>query len=72
MKADFAMRVAVYARYSSEHQREASIDDQIRNCEQYATRQRMGNHAKVFRQGDQRQQHARAAGYQQMLLEYMI
>ena len=26
------MRVAVYARYSSENQREASIDDQLRIC----------------------------------------
>lgn len=33
------MRVALYARYSSEGQREASIEDQNRNCEQYATRQ---------------------------------
>ncbi len=33
------MRVALYARYSSEGQREASIDDQYRNCEAYAKRQ---------------------------------
>jgi site-specific DNA recombinase len=33
------MRAALYARYSSENQREASIDDQYRNCERYATRQ---------------------------------
>lgn len=33
------MRVALYARYSSEGQREASIDDQYRNCENYAKRQ---------------------------------
>lgn len=33
------MRVAIYARYSSEGQRESSIDDQFRNCEQYAKRQ---------------------------------
>ena len=32
------MRVAIYARYSSEGQREASIDDQNRNCEAYAKR----------------------------------
>ncbi len=32
-------RVALYARYSSDSQREASIDDQFRNCEQYATRE---------------------------------
>ena len=28
---------AIYARYSSEHQREASIEDQVRNCRRYAT-----------------------------------
>lgn len=33
------MRVALYARYSSEGQREASIDDQFRNCERYAKRE---------------------------------
>src|SRR5688572_5717242 len=32
-------RVALYARYSSENQREASIEDQYRNCENYAKRQ---------------------------------
>jgi hypothetical protein len=29
----------MYARYSSEHQKESSIEDQFRNCEQYAARQ---------------------------------
>ena len=33
------MRVALYARYSSENQREASITDQFRNCEGYAKRE---------------------------------
>jgi DNA invertase Pin-like site-specific DNA recombinase len=33
------MRVALYGRYSSEGQREASIDDQFRNCQTYAARQ---------------------------------
>ncbi len=33
------MHVAIYARYSSENQRETSITDQFRNCEQYAARQ---------------------------------
>ncbi len=32
------MRVALYTRYSSEGQREASIADQYRNCEHYAQR----------------------------------
>ena len=31
------MKAALYARYSSENQREASIDDQFRGCEQIAT-----------------------------------
>ena len=26
------MRAVIYARYSSDHQREASIDDQVYNC----------------------------------------
>jgi len=34
------MRVALYARYSSEGQREASIEDQFRNCERYANREK--------------------------------
>src|SRR5262245_42910590 len=34
------MRVAIYARYSSENQRETSIEDQYRVCEQYAERER--------------------------------
>ncbi|WP_425502385.1 recombinase family protein [Pseudoxanthomonas taiwanensis] len=33
------MRVAAYARYSSDNQRDASIDDQLRNCRAYARRQ---------------------------------
>ncbi len=32
------MRVASYARYSSDNQREASLEDQLRNCRQYAER----------------------------------
>lgn len=32
------MRAAVYARFSSENQREQSIDDQIRVCKEFATR----------------------------------
>ncbi len=30
------LRAAIYARYSSEHQRDASIDDQMRLCREYA------------------------------------
>ena len=33
-------KVALYARYSSENQRDASIEDQLRLCRQYAERQR--------------------------------
>lgn len=33
------MRVAAYARYSSDHQREASLEDQLRNCREFAARQ---------------------------------
>ena len=33
------MRVALYARYSSDHQRSASIPDQQRICREYAVRQ---------------------------------
>ena len=33
------MRVAIYARFSTEGQREASLDDQTRNCERHADRE---------------------------------
>lgn len=33
------MRVALYARYSSDQQREASIEDQLRDCRAYAARE---------------------------------
>jgi site-specific DNA recombinase len=33
------MKVAIYARYSSENQREASIADQFRICREFARRQ---------------------------------
>ncbi|GAA4488882.1 recombinase family protein [Gluconacetobacter asukensis] len=32
-------RVALYARYSSDHQRDASIEDQLRLCREHATKQ---------------------------------
>lgn len=32
-------KVAIYARYSSDNQREASIEDQIRLCREYAERE---------------------------------
>lgn len=33
------MRIAAYARYSTDRQREASLEDQLRNCRNYAARQ---------------------------------
>ncbi len=33
------MRIAAYARYSSDQQREASLDDQLRNCRAWCARQ---------------------------------
>lgn len=33
------MRVAAYARYSSDQQRDASLDDQLRNCRAYCARE---------------------------------
>lgn len=33
------MKVAIYARYSSDNQRDASIEDQFRVCREFATRQ---------------------------------
>jgi len=33
------VNVAIYARYSSDNQRDASIADQLRVCREYATRQ---------------------------------
>jgi DNA invertase Pin-like site-specific DNA recombinase len=33
------MRCAIYARYSSDLQRESSIEDQIRRCREFAERQ---------------------------------
>ena len=34
-----ALRAAIYARFSSDLQRDASIEDQIRSCREYAARQ---------------------------------
>jgi DNA invertase Pin-like site-specific DNA recombinase len=36
------MRVAIYARYSSDNQRDASIADQMRVCRAFAERQGWG------------------------------
>jgi site-specific DNA recombinase len=37
--ADTAIRAAIYARYSTDQQREASIEDQARNCRRIAERE---------------------------------
>lgn len=60
------MNVALYARYSSEHQREASIDDQFRTCER-TVRSHGWNVA--YRYEDKAITGSRAdrPGYQQML-----
>lgn len=42
------MRAVIYARYSSEHQREASIEDQLRLCKEFIARQGWRLH-QVFR-----------------------
>lgn len=36
------MNGVIYARYSSDHQREESIEGQIRECTEYAQRQGIG------------------------------
>lgn len=41
------MRVAIYARYSSENQSEKSIDDQIRVCKNYIKNNDMMRNTKV-------------------------
>ena len=33
------MKIAIYARYSTDGQREASIEDQFRNCRKFAERE---------------------------------
>src|SRR5260370_42193814 len=33
------MNAAIYARFSSDRQKESSVEDQTRNCEQYAARE---------------------------------
>ena len=40
-------RVALYARYSSDHQKDSSITDQFRNCEQRAAREGLDDHGAV-------------------------
>ena len=46
------MRAVIYARYSSENQRDASIDDQIEVCRRYIERQGWTAGDDLFRPGD--------------------
>ncbi|WP_448208706.1 recombinase family protein [Azospirillum sp. sgz302134] len=62
------MRVALYARYSSDSQREASIDDQFEICRRYAERQGwtvVATHKDAAMSGASRFR----PGYQQLLLD---
>ena len=45
------MRVCIYARYSSDKQREASIEDQVRLCEERAAREgwKVANAIRIMR-----------------------
>ena len=43
------IRVALYARYSSDNQRDASIEDQLRQCREYAARQGWTCRGELFR-----------------------
>ena len=37
-KEEYAMKAVIYARYSSDNQREESIEGQLRECMEYAER----------------------------------
>jgi site-specific DNA recombinase len=61
-----SLRAAIYARYSSEHQRQASIDDQIRLCKERVTAE--GWHlVQVFRDAALSGASALRPGYQALL-----
>jgi site-specific DNA recombinase len=60
------MRVALYARYSSENQREASIEDQFRNCERRA-KQESWTIAERYKDEAISGSTGERPGYQQML-----
>lgn len=76
------LRVAIYARFSTDKQRDASIDDQIESCRDYALRQgwiisgtyddRATSGASMFRPGIERlQRDARAGQFDIVLAEAM-
>lgn len=60
-------RVALYARYSSEGQREASIEDQYRNCETYAMNHEGWTISSRYHDKAISGATAKRSGYQQML-----
>ena len=46
------MRAAIYARYSSENQQEASIDDQVRSCGKLIEESRLDVRSNLFGPGN--------------------
>lgn len=60
------MRTVTYARYSSDSQREASLDDQVRNCAQYCTRAGWPAPA-VFSDAAMSGTHAERPGYRALI-----
>ena len=62
------MKVAIYARYSSENQRDASIADQFRVCREFAQRQGWHIARRVLGPRGLRRD-ADAAGFQAMMRE---
>lgn len=60
------MKAAIYARYSGDKQREASIDDQVRNCTQYAGREGL-QVVQVYHDKAMSGASAARPGYQSML-----
>ncbi|MEQ9190988.1 MAG: recombinase family protein [Alphaproteobacteria bacterium] len=62
------MRAAIYARYSSDNQKEASIDDQVEVCRRYAKRSSWAV-TKVYQDKAQSGGSAFRNGYQQLLAD---
>jgi DNA invertase Pin-like site-specific DNA recombinase len=60
------LRAVIYARYSSENQREASIDDQIRVCKERVARESW-RLSQIFRDAALSGASARRSGYQALL-----
>jgi len=45
------MKAVIYARYSSDNQREESIEGQLRECKEYAEKNNITNFIHLHRQG---------------------